>query len=515
MITFFVVLLGVTQFGACLIDKFYFIDDQRACWFIKSSKTLECKDLASTSQEEKLSYTLQKYIEVFGEPFQLTMKSRNVMVSGLVWKQKGNQWILSRGDSQKLTLSDMEFHGLYSDHEFFTGEGVVGGIALCKSVYQGKGFECKMPWDETVTMSRTKFVDFFVRLRASKEGENTTCKKLEEIDTFWNVDGRKWRCWNYHFWPVSKRSQDAGVWNYYQFSKKFGDYTYIVEEQPDKLVNYCEFSQKKTQLVGRKVWKCQLPKVRERLQNPQKYPYYRTNYKPRYLPKFKRYRGGALIYTRPIYIKPIISKDRTIETIYAIYLPTGQTAYLTSNQFDDVFVNGGPKVDIDRKNKFVNFQMVNGVVQAIDPVPSKPVSLAQAKTLSKPYDQKLSSLAQIKSAQYPNIPMQRILVVRPIPPKNSPDQNQDNKREPTLEESIEKERQSDPNSYFFGFRGLVVRKYQQKLSIMTPDYSFVSEVNPISFLEKFGANKFEDVVKDFVVNKQDIPINVPPVYSKK
>lgn len=157
----------------------------------------------------------------------------------------------------------MQFHGIYSDHPFFKGEGVVGGIAVCKSVYEGKAFECKMPWDETVTMSRTKFVDFFVRLRPNKQGENTTCKKLEAIDTFWNVDGTRWRCWNYHFWPLDLASGDKGAWNYYQFSKKFGDFTYIVEEQPKPIVNYCEFNQTKTDLVGRKVWECDFSKIRD------------------------------------------------------------------------------------------------------------------------------------------------------------------------------------------------------------------------------------------------------------
>ena len=57
-------------------------------------------------------------------------------------------------------------------------------------------------------------------------------------------------------------SCDKGVWNYYQFSKKFGDFTYIVEEQPKKIVNYCDFSAAKTDFVGRKVWECNIPKIR-------------------------------------------------------------------------------------------------------------------------------------------------------------------------------------------------------------------------------------------------------------
>ena len=85
----------------------------------------------------------------------------------------------------------------------------------------------------------------------------------------------------------------------------------------------------------------------------------------------------------------------------------------------------------------------------------------------------------------------------------------------TLEENLEKERQIDPNSYFFGFRGLIVRKFQQKLSVMNPEYSFVNDVDSIGFLEKFAANTFEDVVKDVAINKKDIPINIPPVYKKK
>lgn len=74
----------------------------------------------------------------------------------------------------------MEFHGLYSNHEFFENEGVVGSKALCKAAFNGKGFECQMPWNETVTMSKTKFVDLFVRERPIN-GNEGKCKRLEEI----------------------------------------------------------------------------------------------------------------------------------------------------------------------------------------------------------------------------------------------------------------------------------------------------------------------------------------------
>lgn len=93
-----------------------------------------------------------------------------------------------------------------------------------------------------------------------------------------------------------------------------------------------------------------------------------------------------MIFPRPKRLRPIVGKNGTIKTIYAIYLPTGQTAFLTSQQFDDVFINGGPKADMERKNKYVHFQMVNGIVQPIDLVPSKPISLAQIKTQSRHFD---------------------------------------------------------------------------------------------------------------------------------
>ena len=88
-------------------------------------------------------------------------------------------------------------------------------------------------------------------------------------------------------------------------------------------------------------------------------------------------------------LPPIVGKDGTVDTIYAIYLPTSQTAYLTLAQFNDLFLNGGPSLGIEGDKKYVKFQMVNGVVQPIYSNPSKPLSLAQVKAKSEPYNQSL------------------------------------------------------------------------------------------------------------------------------
>lgn len=62
-------LVSIIEQAGSIPYKLYFIDDQRACWFYKSNKTIECKDLAASSQHDILKYPLDKYIEIFGRPF--------------------------------------------------------------------------------------------------------------------------------------------------------------------------------------------------------------------------------------------------------------------------------------------------------------------------------------------------------------------------------------------------------------------------------------------------------------
>lgn len=70
-----------------------------------------------------------------------------------------------------------------------------------------------------------------------------------------------------------------------------------------------------------------------------------------------------------------------------------------------------------------------------------------------------------------------MLVVRPIPEERASDISaptaQAKERPRTLEEKLEIVRKGDPNSFFFEFRGLIVRKFQQKLSVVTAEYNFV------------------------------------------
>ena len=105
--SYLILLLGVAQLGVCQIGKIYFMDDQLACLYFRSTKNLECRDLASTSQENKLRFTLDDYVKHFAMPFQLTNKSRKVMVNGLVWEQYGNHWAITRGEGQRLEITDL------------------------------------------------------------------------------------------------------------------------------------------------------------------------------------------------------------------------------------------------------------------------------------------------------------------------------------------------------------------------------------------------------------------------
>jgi hypothetical protein len=223
-------ILAICGQGLTALPRYRIVDNERVCWFWFTQNKLDCINLKTPVPYQATNYTLEDYTKKFGKPFQLTEKKREVMVRGLVWEQYRSSWILARGRDARIELSDMEFHGLYSKHKFFQGLGVVGRMAVCKSIYKGKGFQCKMPWNDTVKMSRSKFIKFFVKRRPRVNRRNQKCKKLYTIDFFWNTDGTRWRCWNYHFWPVSPDSPDTGVWNYYHFSRKYGDFTYILEE---------------------------------------------------------------------------------------------------------------------------------------------------------------------------------------------------------------------------------------------------------------------------------------------
>lgn len=112
--------------------------------------------------------------------------------------------------------------------------------------------------------------------------------------------------------------------------------------------------------------------------------------------------------------------------------------------------------------------MINGVVQPIDPVPSKPVSFAQGLPLETNFG---AGLAQVGSAQELNPVPQKIHAVplnqqkpqfaEPAPPQNKPAQN----TQEELDEILNKERQIEPSAIFFIFRGLIVRKFQQRFTI--------------------------------------------------
>lgn len=218
-----------------------------------------------------------------------------------------------------------------------------------------------MPWNDSVRMSRSKFINFFVKRRSNKYGDSSRCKKLYKIDQFWNIDGTRWRCWNYHFWPVDADSPDSGVWNYYHFSRKYGDFTYIVEEQPKAFVNFCDYDQKKSDLIERKVWQCSGNKIRKVSKNKKDYPQYRMRFTPDYLPKKKNY----LRYRRRRQMRLIMGPNGVIDKFVAILTTGGKTKYLTNQQFKDIFVNGGYEEGKMKNGKNGLYTMKNDLVEPV------------------------------------------------------------------------------------------------------------------------------------------------------
>lgn len=117
-----ILILALCSGGMCALPRYRIIDNERVCWYWFSMDKLDCLNLKTPEPYQKNSYTLKEYIDKFGKPFQLTEAKREVMVRGLIWEQYRSQWILSKGNRAKITLSDMEFHGLYSKHKFFKGK---------------------------------------------------------------------------------------------------------------------------------------------------------------------------------------------------------------------------------------------------------------------------------------------------------------------------------------------------------------------------------------------------------
>jgi hypothetical protein len=74
------------------------------------------------------------------------------------------------------------------------------------------------------------------------------------------------------------------------------------------------------------------------------------------------------------------------------------------------------------------------------------------------------------------------------------------------------EKDKDSKSYFFMFRGLKVKKYRQRFTLLSKKYSFMKKIHAMDFVLKFAADIPKFVTEKYFERKADIPINVPRVY---
>ena len=364
---FFVLVLASrsTSFGALsqskALPKIFLVDNSRACDYWFSMSRLDCKDLKT---QKTTTYSLQDYKNRFGVPFQLTQKTRRVEVGGLIWQQSGFKWTISRGINARLSLTDSEFHGLYSQNQYFRQKGVVKGSALCRAGQRGRKFSCLLPWGQNRIFSRRGFLRFFVKKRLIKPYSPVNKCFGSRVRRFWNVDGRVWKCWNYNFWPdldvtnqgsegmQGSRRRRYGYyggylrrqrpWNYYHFVKKFGDLGYILEDQPKKVVNACQYSQKMSNVAELSTWKCELQKMK-------KFDFELKQ--PRYLPKKKNYLiMPNFMNQRLKKLLPVIRGTKSVDVFYAVLTATGKTRYLVDEDYQNLFVKRQPVGAIFTRN---------------------------------------------------------------------------------------------------------------------------------------------------------------------
>lgn len=77
------------------------------------------------------------------------------------------------------------------------------------------------------------------------------------------------------------------------------------------------------------------------------------------------------------------------------------------------------------------------------------------------------------------------------------------------------EKDKDPKSYYFIFRGLRVKKYHQKLTVLSKEFNFIKKVHAMDFIEKFACNSYRNLGKNYESRKKPIPIRAPIVYDRK
>ena len=295
----------------------------------KNQKRIICEDI---NTRNTFDYSLEEYINQFGVPFQLTGWSRRVSMSGLIWKQKGSFWTL-RSTRRHLRLSDLDFHALYSKNPYFEHKVALGGFAACKALNYGRSFNCEFPWGEGREINRRRFLSLFLSKRIQKR---EMCLNFG-LESFWNLDGRLWRCWNGYFWPAFRNQMVFYELNYYQFQNIFGGVDFILEEQPDPIVNLCDYRARHSRLVEVPVWECrfwEMEKDQARHLLLDSIPYLQRNLIR--IPKSRLKDFDKIDLKVSQLPQQLLSATKKVR-ILALLTPKGETRYLTQKQFSNIF----------------------------------------------------------------------------------------------------------------------------------------------------------------------------------
>ena len=381
-------MMFLAQTAATVNNNRLFIHKNLCCRVIqRAQKRIFCfkiKEKDSTNpRNNEVNLPFKQFVKKFGNPKILDSETNYIITGELKWIKKGLRY-RTYGSSHLpqtkfIQMSDFEFHTLYRKDSFFDKDGVVfGGFAKCKAL-SVVHISCLMPWMGRIQLSFDKFFDLFARgfgrqKAASRVinlsgpskrryfgvgGEARMCKGFD-LFTFWNIDGKRWNCWNSFIWDELTAEEAKkvinnkmeGVLDLVAFSRKFGNLRKILKNQPDKRVNNCHFSTRRYISSGYLVWVCRFTsfnRLRPQNFNKKIFPYYLNSkasgrggkfqrggagYKPKF-GRFHAYQPNRFI--RKTNQNRGKHKNRLNPVFIALLTRSGHTAYLSVQDFNSIF----------------------------------------------------------------------------------------------------------------------------------------------------------------------------------
>jgi len=278
------------------------------------------------------------FISKFGTPFQFNSSlEREIWVENVRWIQRGFYWRLYMHGGNSTTISDTQFHGLYSNNLHFKDLGVIGRLSLCHTRGNSQGYKCKFPWGEERDISRDLFISLFSKSDNPNKGmdKKELCEGFSSI-VFWDYSQTKWRCWNSYLWRENNSSY-VGSYTIPEFESHLGQLDQILNNQPDKQVNNCTPLFNISQTIQIHVWNCTV----SQFNNPN------FDFRPTYLPEEEIGAHSPIVFRMGLNLKRKFARlDQTY--FYAIHSDNNITSYMSEPQFKYVFFENKDIVSVDK-----------------------------------------------------------------------------------------------------------------------------------------------------------------------